>query len=98
MERQLPMRAAWIYFNGLPDDLTDTEFQQFLCGCGLVLPIENISVRNFPNGRGSSAIAAFEVRMVERLVGWAINEQDIRGCSVVPRAMLRDQLPGIPRR
>jgi hypothetical protein len=70
-EKTIPKGATWLYLNKLPRDITDAEIQAFMYERGLDLPLENISVRAYPNG--SSAKIAVSNEVVSTLVNWALS-------------------------
>ncbi len=79
-EKKIPV-GAWLYFNRLPSDTTDVEFQEFLAVHGIDLPLENISVRQYENG--SCAKVTVPNDTVSCLINWAINGDKLRGKSVL---------------
>jgi len=70
-EKVLPRSTTWLFLNRLADNLTDLELQSFLANHGIHLPLENISVRNFPSGKSAAKIAVPNY-IVEDLVNRAL--------------------------
>jgi hypothetical protein len=80
-EKELPRSSTWLYFSRLPIGLTDEEFRDYLTDIGVDLPLENVSVRQYP--QGSCAKIATTNDMVAVLVNWLINGEPLRGHRVV---------------
>jgi hypothetical protein len=81
-EKELPRGLTWLFINRQADNLTDVEMQSFLADRGIDLPLEYISVRNFPGGKSAAKIA-IPRDVVEDLVNRAVNGDSLRGAPVV---------------
>jgi hypothetical protein len=87
--RKLPLGLPWVYFNRLPDNLSEEQFQKYLSKQGLDVAIENISVKNFPGGK-SSAMVAVPKEIVLQLIMWALNGTKLQGMEVNGELLLGD--------
>ena len=79
MEKQLPS-GTWLYFRSLSVETTDVTLQEFLASRGIDLPLENISVRLYPDSTSAKVTITREV--TEQLVNWAIDGQKLNGRDV----------------
>jgi len=79
MDKEIPS-GTWLYFTDMAAGITDVALQEFLANCGIDLPLENISVRQYPHCSGAKVTITREA--TARLVNWAINGQQLNGRNV----------------
>jgi len=76
-----------LYFNNLSVDATDVSLQEFLASRGIELPLDNISVRLYPNSAAAKVTITREV--TEQLVNWAIDRTQLHGRNVEASSVVR---------
>jgi len=89
-EKRVPL-GAWMMIDQLPPSITDEELQTYLASRGMWVPLENISVRQYPE----YAVAKISVPndVVGALVDWAIDKTPVQE-GFVPRVKVWQQNKG----
>ena len=80
-EKMVP-GGAWVKLNQLPAKMTDVELNECLASVGIWVPVENISIRHFPDGHSVGKISIPNDSVVA-LVEWLLKDKPIKGREIV---------------